>query len=427
MLILHLSEQAPKALAGEEELAISDLVAFYREAKQRFDSDAAFQSQARREVVKLQGGDEQSLAAWRMLCAQSEKAFNRVYELLHVDERLETRGESFYNPMLPDVLEKLRAASLLEESDGAQCVFLDGYTNRNGERQPMIVQKSDGGFMYSTTDLAAISQRASVEGAQRVLYVTDAGQAQHFEQVFQIGKLAQLAPTDAVSLEHVPFGLVLGEDGKKFKTRSGDTVKLMDLLDEAVSRTTADVRARLEAEGRTEEEGFIERVAEAVGIGAVKYADLSMNRQSNYRFSFDKMLSLQGNTAPYMMYAYARIQGIQRKAAAATADAGGDAPDLSSLSADALCLGAPQELNLARHLLKFSVVVRNVEKSLLPNVLCDYIFELSGMFNQFYESCPVMKAETAELRTSRLALCALSASVLRLSLGLLGIETLERL
>ena len=426
MLILHLSDQAPKALAGEEELEISDLVAFYREAKIRFDGDEDFQQRARKEVVKLQSGDETSLAAWRMLCAQSEKAFNKIYELLGVDERLEVRGESFYNAQLPGIIEALKEESMLEESDGAQCVFLDGYVNRNGERQPLIVQKSDGGFMYSTTDLAAMAQRVSEEGADRILYVTDSGQSSHFEQVFKIGRLSKLAPEDRVSLEHVPFGLVLGEDGKKFKTRSGDTVKLMDLLDEAVSRTTADVRARLESEGRDEEDAFIDTVARAVGIGAVKYADLAMNRQSNYKFSFDKMLSLQGNTAPYMMYAYARIRGIQRKVGAAAAlDV--DALDFSGLSADGLSLDVEQELNLARHLLKFADVVRTVETSLLPNVLCDYIYDLSGLFNQFYEACPVMKAESDELRTSRLALCELSASVLRLSLGLLGLETLERL
>ena len=424
MLILHLSEQAPKALVGEEELQISDLVAFYREAKVRFDGDEAFQTQARKEVVKLQSGDEASLAAWRMLCSQSEKAFNRIYELLGVDERLEVRGESFYNSQLPGVLDALRDTSMLEESDGAQCVFLEGYVNRNGERQPLIVQKSDGGFMYSTTDLAAMAQRVKEEGAQRVLYVTDSGQASHFEQVFQIGHLSGLAPKEAVSLEHVPFGLVLGEDGKKFKTRSGDTVKLMDLLDEAITRTTADVRSRLESEGRTEDDAFVDGVARAVGIGAVKYADLAMNRQSNYRFSFDKMLSLQGNTAPYMMYAYARIRGIQRKATTAH---GIESLDLRGLSSEGLLLDAEQELNLARHLLKFGDVVRTVETTLMPNVLCDYIFELSGLFNQFYEGCPVMRAETDELRTSRLALCDLSASVLQVSLGLLGIETLERL
>jgi len=423
MLITHLSDKAPKALDGEEELDISDLVAFYREAKLRFDADDAFQDTARKAVVALQAGDERSLRAWQLLCAQSEKAFNKVYELLAIDARLETRGESAYNSRLAGVIDELRAAGMLEESNGAQCVFLDGYTNRDGERMPMIVQKSDGGFMYSTTDLAAVQQRSSDEKADRVLYVTDSGQAQHFEQVFQIGRRAGFAP-EGTSLEHVPFGLVLGEDGKKFKTRSGDTVKLMDLLDEAVARTTADVRSRLESEERDESEEFVTSVARGVGIGAVKYADLAMNRNSNYRFSFDKMLSLQGNTAPYMMYAYARIRGIQRRAET-THDS--EEALLASIGAADLRLDADQELALARHLLKLSDVMREVERDLLPSKLCEYIFELGGKFNQFYESCPVLSVESAELQRSRLALCSLSASVLRLSLGLLGIESLERL
>jgi len=423
MLILHLKDMAPGALEGTEELDISDLVTFYKEAKVRFDADQDFKQTARAEVVKLQAGEADSLKAWRMLCEQSEKAFNQVYSLLGVDERLETRGESFYNPRLANIIETLSEAELLQESGGAQCVFLDGYTNRDGDPLPMIVKKSDGGFMYSTTDLAALAQRVGEEGAERILYVTDAGQSQHFEQVFQIGRLSGIAPP-SVSLEHVPFGLVLGEDGKKFKTRSGETVKLMDLLDEALKRSRDDVTARIAAEGREEDESFIEGVSRAVGIGAVKYADLTMNRNSNYRFAFDKMLSLSGNTAPYMLYAYARIRGIQRRAAERL---GEGALDTSSLGASDLVIDAVAEKNLARHLLKLPDVLREVEQELLPSKLCEYIFELSGKFNQFYESCPVMQAETTELQRSRLALCNLSASVLRLSLGLLGINTLERL
>ena len=289
----------------------------------------------------------------------------------------------------------------------------------------MIVKKSDGGFMYSTTDLAALSQRVSEERADRILYVTDAGQSTHFEQVFKIGRLSGLVPP-SVSLEHVPFGLVLGEDGKKFKTRSGDTVKLMDLLLEALKRARDDVTERIASEGREESDEFVQSVSRAVGIGAVKYADLAMNRNSNYRFAFSKMLSLSGNTAPYMMYAYARIRGIQRRAIAKLGDEKINL-DMSSISPDELVLDTPAELNLARHLLKLSDVLREVERDLLPSKLCEYIFELSGKFNQFYESCPVLAAESPELQRSRLALCGTSASVLRLSLGLLGIDTLERL
>ena len=250
-----------------------------------------------------------------------------------------------------------------------------------------------------------------------------AWQSTHFEQVFQIARKAGFTG-ETTSLEHVPFGLVLGEDGKKFKTRSGDTVKLMDLLDEAVVRTTNDVSTRLGTEGRDETDEFVKSVGRAVGIGAVKYADLAMNRNSNYRFSYDKMLSLQGNTAPYMMYAYARIRGIQRKGDAVH---GSEADVLAQVKSGGISLDVEQELALARHLLKLPDVLREVERDLLPSRLCEYIFELSGKFNQFYEECSVLQAETPELQRSRLALCSLSASVLRLSLGLLGIGTLERL
>jgi len=427
MLILHLSDTAPKALEGKEELEISDLVAFYKVAKVRFDDDETFREQARKEVVKLQAGDERSLASWRMLCKQSEVAFKKVYDVLSVDPRLQIRGESYYNSKLSKVIDELLAKGMLEESDGAQCVFLDGYVNRDGERQPMIVQKSDGGFVYSTTDLAAVKQRVEEENADRVLYVTDSGQSQHFEQIFKIARQSGFAPEEKVSLEHVPFGLVLGEDGKKFKTRSGETVKLMDLLDEAVSRAGADARTRPQNEGREESE--LDEVARAVGIGAVKYADLQMNRNSNYRFSFDKMLSLEGNTAPYMMYAYARVRGIQRRAAAELAERGTDAGafDSSKLAAEGLILETDQELNLARSLLRFAQVILEVEKGLMPSALCEYIFGLSGSFNKFYEACPVLTAESEKLVLSRLTLCELTASVLKLSLTVLGVQVLERL
>jgi len=420
MLITHMRETMPAALSGDDSASVDleDLVAFYKQAKARFDAEPEFQKTSRAEVVKLQAGDEESLAAWRMLCQKSEIAFKQVYEMLSIDENLETRGESFYNSRLPGLVEELRGAGILQESDGAQCVFLEGYTNRDGKPMPMIVQKSDGGFMYSTTDLAALQQRATEEKADRILYVTDSGQATHFAQVFEIARKANLVG-EHVSLEHVPFGLVMGEDGKKFKTRSGDTVKLVALLDEALVRARADITKRLEVDGREESEAEIEKIARAVGIGAVKYADLAMNRQSNYRFSFDKMLSLNGNTAPYMLYAYARIRGIQRRAMAnADGDLELDAPFL---------INEPTELNLARQLVYLPQVIIEVERDLLPSRLCEYIYELATRFNQFYESCPVMNAETAELKTSRLALCELTASTLRLSLELLGIDVLERL
>jgi arginyl-tRNA synthetase len=318
--------------------------------------------------------------------------------------------------LLPDVVEDLVQVGLLQEDEGAKCVFVEGFTNREGNPLPLIVQKSDGGYNYATTDLAALRYRIEKDEADRIIYVTDAGQANHFTQVFQVAKRAGWLP-ERVELVHVPFGLVLGEDGKKLKTRSGETVRLRDLLDEAITRAHADLESRLKEEGRQETEEFITHVAQVVGISAVKYADLSQNRNSNYIFSFDKMLSLQGNTAPYMLYAYVRIQGISRKGNI----------DFGNLGSEAkVLLREETELVLGKHLLQLSEVLRNVEEDLLPNRLCDYLYELSKKFNQFYDQCPVLSSEES-LRTSRLVLCDVTARTLQLGLSLLGIRVLERM
>jgi arginyl-tRNA synthetase len=413
MLITHLKQVAPEALNTADAVDLGDLVAFYREAKQRFDSDEVFQANSREEVVKLQGGDPISLKAWGLLCDQSRREFQKIYDRLNI--QLSERGESFYNPRLQAVVDDLDQAGLLVTDDGARCVFLEGVTGKEGKPMPLIVQKSDGGFNYATTDLSAIRYRLGPDGdaAGRVIYVTDAGQASHFAAVFQVAERAGWRP-DAVSLEHVPFGLVQGDDGKKLKTRSGDTVRLRDLLDEAVERAEADLRRRLEGEERTEPDSFIQEVATTVGLGAVKYADLSTNRITNYQFSFDRMLALQGNTAPYLLYAVVRIQGIARK--------GGD---LAAFP-DQLVFSEAQEWSLVRQLLQFDAVIAEVEADLLPNRLCNYLFELSQIFNRFYDQVPVLKAEEPA-RSCRLALCRLSADTLRLGLGLLGIPSLERM
>ncbi|EDY39057.1 arginyl-tRNA synthetase [Cyanobium sp. PCC 7001] len=417
MLITHLKQVAPEALTTADAVDLGDLVAFYRQAKARFDADEAFQATSREEVVKLQGGDPVSLKAWGLLCDQSRREFQKIYDRL--DIRLSERGESFYNPYLEAVVADLEAAGLLVTDAGARCVFLEGVSGKDGQPLPVIVQKSDGGFNYATTDLAAIRYRFAPppqgDGARRVIYVTDAGQASHFAGVFQVARRAGWVPTGA-RLEHVPFGLVQGEDGKKLKTRAGDTVRLRDLLDEAVERAEADLRRRLQEEERTEDEAFIEHVATTVGLAAVKYADLSQNRITNYQFSFDRMLALQGNTAPYLLYAVVRIAGIARK--------GGDLE--GAVEASSLRFSEPQEWALARELLKFDAVVAEVEEELLPNRLCSYLFELSQVFNRFYDQVPVLKAEP-EVRAARLALCRLTADTLRLGLGLLGIPTLERM
>jgi arginyl-tRNA synthetase len=422
MLITHLKQVAPEALTTVDAVDLGDLVAFYRQAKQRFDEDAAFQSTAREEVVKLQAGDPVSRRAWQLLCDQSRREFQLIYDRLGID--LQERGESFYNPYLPPVVADLEATGLLVTDEGARCVFLEGVSGKEGKPLPVIVQKSDGGFNYATTDLAAIRYRFAAppagDGARRVIYVTDAGQASHFAGVFQVARRAGWIPDDG-RLEHVPFGLVQGEDGKKLKTRAGDTVRLKDLLDEAVERADVDLRRRLADEGRHEDEAFIRHVATTVGLAAVKYADLSQNRTTNYQFSFDRMLALQGNTAPYLLYAVVRIAGIARKGG--DLEGGGDQDGVAGAG---LQFSEPQEWALVRHLLGFDAVIAEVEEELLPNRLCTYLFELSQVFNRFYDQVPVLKAPT-EARASRLALCRLTADTLKLGLGLLGIPTLERM
>ncbi|MGJ5672086.1 MAG: arginine--tRNA ligase [Nostochopsis sp.] len=414
MLITYLREAHPEALTTANALEIGDLVAFYRQAKKRFDEDEAFQEQARKEVVRLQAGAEDTLHAWKLLCEQSRKEFQVIYDLL--DIKVQERGESFYNSLLPKVVENLEQTGLLVEDQGAKCVFLEGFTNKEGEPLPLIVQKSGGGYNYGTTDLAAICYRIQEDHAKRIIYVTDAGQANHFTQVFQVVRKAGWVPDD-VELVHVPFGLVLGEDGKKFKTRSGDTVRLRDLLDEAIARSRADLENRLTQEGRQETEEFKANAAKVVGISAVKYADLSQNRTSNYVFSYDKMLSLKGNTAPYMLYAYVRTQGISREGNV----------DFEKLGTDAkILLQEDTELTLAKHLLQLDEIISEVEQDLLPNRLCEYLYQLSDKFNKFYENCPVLKSEEP-IRTSRLALCYLTARTLKLGLSLLGIQVLERM
>jgi len=427
MLVEHLRDEFPQALNKEtaKDVELGDLVTLYKAAKKRFDADDDFKVRSREGVVKLQAGDKEALAAWESLCAASRVEYQKIYDVLNI-VGLNERGESFYNPYLLNVIEDLEGQGLAVESEGATAVFLDGYTNRDGSPLPMLVRKSDGGFNYATTDLAAIRHRVQMETsdggekADRVLYVTDAGQSQHFEMVFAAAKKAGFV-TDSVSLEHVPFGLVQGEDGKKFATRSGDTVKLKDLLDEAVRIAGEDMKSRME----NPDEDFtdaIADVAKTVGIGAVKYADLSMNRESNYKFSYGRMLSLNGNTAPYMLYAYARICGIVRKAT--------DQPDDQKVvwpEANEILITHDSEKQLIRNLIKLPDVLSEVESELYPNRLCDYLFETSQKFNQFYENCSVNNAETPELKASRLSLCTVSAATIRLLMGFIGIDVVERL
>lgn len=416
MLIAYLREAYPDALNHPENLAQSELSTFYRNAKKRFDADPSFQEAARLAVVQLQSGDGDTLSAWKIVCDLSKRSYRKIYDLLHVSEDIIDRGESFYNPFLAEVVTALDGAGLLVEDQGAKCVFLEGFSNKAGKPLPLIVQKSDGGYNYATTDLAAIRYRINQDRVNRIVYTTDVGQSNHFSQIFQVAKRAGWVPEN-VDLTYAPFGLVLDENGKRFKSRSGDNVPLRELLDEAIARARADLQARLQAEERQESQAFISHAAQVIGIGAVKYADLSQNRNSNYIFNYDKMLALQGNTAPYLLYAYVRIRGISRKGEIDFSQLGMDAP---------ITLQDETETVLAKHLLQLNEVLEQVSQDLLPNRLCQYLFELSQKFNQFYDRCPVLQAEEP-LRTSRLILCDLTARTLKLGLYLLGIPVLERM
>ena len=414
MLIAYLREAYPEALTTANALDLGDLVSLYKKAKVRFDEDEEFKQTARQEVVKLQAGATDSRHAWKLLCDQSRKEFQVIYDLLDIE--IQERGESFYNPFLEDIVSELKQKGLLEKSEGAECVFLDGFTNKDGDPLPLIVRKSDGGFNYATTDLAALKYRVKEDDADRIIYVTDSGQANHFAGVFQVAKKAEILPDD-VEVVHVPFGLVLGEDGKRFKTRSSETVKLKDLLDEAVSRAKNDLETRLKEEEREETSKFIDRVSQVVGLSAVKYADLSQNRTSDYKFDYDKMLDLKGNTAPYLLYAYVRPQGVSRKGNI----------DFSQLDSNTeIVLTEIPELALAKHILQLEEAIEEVESSLLPNRICLYLFELSQKFNQFYEQCEILGADEPH-KTSRLILADLTARTIKLGLSLLGIKVLERM
>lgn len=409
MLIAHMNS------LGNDEKTLSsnlaDLEGFYRAAKQRFDAEPEFADQARAYVVKLQQGDADCLAAWQRFIDESLRHCEDVYNLLSISlKRSDLRAESFYNNDLANIVDDLHDKGLLSESDGAQCVFLDDFKGKDGSPLPVIIQKRDGGFLYASTDLAAIRYRSETLGADRVLYVVDARQSLHFQQVFAVARAANFVRQNC-KLEHIAYGTMMGEDGKPFKTRSGDIVKLRELLNEAVSRAQ-DLVTEKNPDLSDSEKALI---ANTVGIASVKYSDLSKNRTSDYVFDWSSMLSFEGNTAPYLLYAYARIQSVLRRLEEASITPG-----------DTIQLEQSEERALAVKILQFAELVQQLGEDCYPNQLCLYLYELSGLFMKFYESCPILKSE-GQVRTSRLALANLTAVTLKKGLNLLGIEPLQRM
>jgi arginyl-tRNA synthetase len=396
--------------------SLSDLNRLYEEARAHFDADPTFAERARRRVVLLQAGDAETLAFWRRLIGESCAHMNQVFQRLGVllrDEDL--RGESYFNSRLPIVVQDLRALGLLVESDGAQVVFCEGFTSKSGAPLPLIVEKSGGGYGYGATDLAAGRFRVQELGAKRVVYVVDARQADHFAMVFWTLRAAGWAPPE-VALEHVAFGTILGSDKKPFKSRAGGSVKLAEVLDEAVSRA----RAALEARDRGHEPAELAEIARAVGVGAVKYADLSSDRIKDYVFDYDRMLALEGNTAPYLQYAYVRVQSILRRAAE-------DGSPANQLRGADLLITEPVERQLLLLLLRLPRVIEQLVRTLEPHRLCGYLYELAALVHQFHERCPVLKAPEPGLRKSRLALSDLAGRSLRLGLELLGVTVVDRM
>jgi arginyl-tRNA synthetase len=412
MLLAYLEEQKSEESDTELSRELGDLEGFYRAAKQRFDESDAFATRARSLVVKLQAGDEDCLALWREFNSVSLSHCQAVYDRLGVSlTPADVRGESAYNDDLAQVVSDLDAKGLLSEDQGAQCVFMDEFKNKEGAPLPVIVKKADGGYLYATTDLAALRYRAGTLHADRMLYFVDQRQALHFQQMFSLAKRAGFVPENT-ELEHMGFGTMNGPDGRPFKTRDGGTVKLIDLLDEAEQRAYTLVRDK----NPELDDQALRTIAHAVGIGAVKYADLSKNRSSDYIFNFEQMLSFEGNTAPYLLYAYTRVASVFRKAGLDMADVNGD-----------FLLQEEAEQALAARLVQFGEVLESVAEKGLPHLLCSYLYDVAGLFSTFYEHCPILSGDNEALKQSRLKLAALTARTLKQGMELLGLSPLERM
>lgn len=410
MLIAWLEKQQQEN-AGD--MALADLEGFYRDAKKHYDEDEAFAERARNYVVKLQSGDTYFREMWRKLVDITMTQNQITYDRLNVTlTRDDVMGESLYNPMLPGIVADLKAKGLAVESEGATVVFLDEFKNKEGDPMGVIIQKKDGGYLYTTTDIACAKYRYETLHADRVLYYIDSRQHQHLMQAWTIVRKAGYVP-DSVPLEHHMFGMMLGKDGKPFKTRAGGTVKLADLLDEALERAR-----RLVAEKNPDMPADeLEKLANAVGIGAVKYADLSKNRTTDYIFDWDNMLAFEGNTAPYMQYAYTRVLSVFRKANI----------DEQALASAPVIISEDREAQLAARLLQFEETLTVVAREGTPHVMCAYLYDVAGLFSGFYEHCPILSADNDAVRNSRLKLAQLTAKTLKLGLDTLGIETVERM
>lgn len=409
MLIAYLKDEEPDILSGKKTTDLAHLVEWYKASKQKFDDDPGFKTRSQLEVVELQGGNKESLHAWNIICDISRKAYQEIYDLL--DVRLTERGESYYNPMLPPLIKDLERRGFIQISDGAKCFFLDDFKNREGDPLPLMLQKSDGGYGYDTTDMAAMRQRVEKEKVERIIILTDAGQSQHFQMIYAAAVKAGYLDPKKVRFDHVPFGLVLGPDGKKFKTRSGETEKLIDLITTAVDKATMMMKERNPELPAAERNA----IGKALGIGAIKYADLSCHRASDYTFSYDRMLRFDGNTAAFLMYVYVRVAGIRRKLQESNKATG---------IKHTIALEHPSEVALGIQLIQFSEALQQVSEDLLPNRLTDYLFGLANKFNAFYRDCQV---EGTPQEGSRFLLCEVVAHTMYLGLHLLGVETVEKM
>lgn len=409
MLIAHL-EDVQKDTSGE--LVLPDLEAFYREAKLRYDEDAAFAERARHYVVKLQSGDVYFREMWSKLVDVTMTQNQLTYDRLNVTlTKKDVMGESLYNAMLPEIVADLKAKGLAVESEGATVVFLDEFKNKEGEPMGVIVQKKDGGYLYTTTDIACAKYRYETLGANRVLYYIDSRQHQHLMQAWTIVRKAGYVP-ESVSLEHHMFGMMLGKDGKPFKTRAGGTIKLADLLDEAYERALTLIAGK----NPDMEQDELRELARVVSIGAVKYADLSKSRTTDYVFDWDNMLAFEGNTAPYMQYAYTRVASIFKRANL----------DKAALT-QPVVLNDGKETALATRLMQFEETITTVAREGTTHVMCAYLYDLAGLFSSFYEHCPILNADSDAVRQSRLKLALLTAETLKQGLSTLGIETVDKM